>query len=113
MGDAASVESVNILVDIVISVVLRRLNSDHGNCGFWCVRPPPGVCGVSGWHVYVCVRRGTGRRERCAEGECVLSFYFTNNKPEEIRYKEARYISGAVKAVLTGQRRLKLCRDMR
>ena len=78
MGDAASVESVNILVDIVISVVLRRLNSDHGNCGFWCVRLPPGVCGVSGWHV--CVRRGTGRRERCAEGECVLSFYFTNKK---------------------------------
>ena len=28
MGDAASVERVNILVDIVISVVLRRLNSD-------------------------------------------------------------------------------------
>ena len=31
MGDAASVESVNILVDIVISVVLRRLNSDLEN----------------------------------------------------------------------------------
>ena len=39
MGDAASVESVNILVDIVISVVLKRLNSDletvvdSGACG--------------------------------------------------------------------------------
>ena len=31
MADAASVESVNILVDIVISVVLRRLNSDLEN----------------------------------------------------------------------------------
>ena len=31
MGDAASVERVNILVDIVISVVLNRLNSDLEN----------------------------------------------------------------------------------
>ena len=93
MGDAASVERVNILVDIVISVVLKRLNSDletvvdSGACG---------PCASSAWRpwsvwagLWLAVRAspprdpGPGRRERCAEGECVLSFYFTNNNPEE------------------------------
>ena len=103
MGDAASVERVNILVDIVISVVLKRLNSDletvvdsgacgpvpssaHGvpvECGRWSVSG----WGGSGWPC-ACVRRGTrdpggGRDVQTAEGECVLSFYFTNNNPEE------------------------------
>ena len=89
MGDAASVERVNILVDIVISVVLKRLNSDLETvvdlvraalckqCMASVVRLGTGLVG-SGWP---CVRPprdpGPGRRERCAEGECVLSFYFT------------------------------------
>ena len=94
MGDAASVERVNILVDIVISVVLKRLNSDLETVvDVWCVRP----CASSAWRLWsvvwaglclwLAVRAsaagdpGPGRRERCAEGECVLSFYFTNNNP--------------------------------
>lgn len=55
MGDAASVERVNILVDIVISVVLKRLNSDletvvdSGACG---------PCASSAWRRVVHVWAG-------------------------------------------------------
>ena len=100
MGDAASVESVNILVDIVISVVLRRLNSDletvwiSGACGpavhmafgVWSVWASP----HDGWHVWVCVRRGTGTREEgemCRGRVCALVLFHKQKKPEEIRYK--------------------------
>ena len=56
MGDAASVERVNILVDIVISVVLKRLNSDLETVvDVWCVRP----CASSAWRLWS-VHRGLG-----------------------------------------------------
>lgn len=72
------------------------------------------VCGVP-----VCVSGGVGHvsagAPRPKEGErddrCVLSLYFTNNGNGN--KVQTRYISGAVIAVLTGQRRLQLCRDMR
>ena len=89
MADAASVESVNILVDIVISVVLRRLNSDLENvdserlmslsaacelCGnvaslgsrsgwAWGLGLGPGRGGAACVRARCCVRpRGTGRK---------------------------------------------------
>ena len=95
MGDAASVESVNILVDIVISVVLRRLNSDLENVdserlSAACELSGSVASGLSdsvwlwGRVCACCVRRGTGRKleegERCVQSESVLSFYFTNKQ---------------------------------
>mgnify|MGYP001174912119 CR=1 FL=1 len=109
MADAASVKSVNILVDIVISVVLRRLNSDLENvdserlmslsaacelCGnvaslgsrsgwAWGLGLGPGGCGA----VCACsVLRPPARdreeagRGRDVQSESVLSFYFTNKQ---------------------------------
>ena len=90
----------NILVDIVILVVLRRFNwrsgetvdSERSECG----RSRCGRVGRLSMRVASCAcvrgRAGTGSGRTAARGrdvqrESVLSFYFTNNNPEETRYK--------------------------
>ena len=110
MADAASVESVNILVDIVISVVLRRLNSDLENVDSERLMSLSAACELcgnvaslgsrSGWAWGLGLGPGRGGaacvRARCCgppardqeeagrgrdvQSESVLSFYFTNKQ---------------------------------